>query len=65
MKKQADHPNYNLTKSREDGYYDEEYINPLPRAVIRPNAFILLDGDWKFALDAGDKGLVEKLVYQT
>jgi beta-galactosidase/beta-glucuronidase len=58
MRKRADHPNYSLTKSREDGYYDEDYINPLPRAVIRPNAFILLDGIWKFALDAEDKGLV-------
>jgi hypothetical protein len=59
MKKHADHPNYNLTKSREDGYYDEDYINPLPRAVIRPNAFILLDGEWRFALDAEDKGLLD------
>ena len=59
MKKHADHPNYNLTKSREDGYYNEDYINPLPRAVIRPNAFILLDGVWKFALDTEDKGLAD------
>ncbi|MES2827468.1 MAG: sugar-binding domain-containing protein [Bacteroidota bacterium] len=59
MEKATDHLNYSLTKSREDGYYNEEYINPLPRAVIRPNAFILLDGEWKFALDADDKGLVE------
>jgi beta-galactosidase/beta-glucuronidase len=54
-----DHPNYSLTKSREDGYDDKQSINPLPRAVIRPNAFILLDGDWKFALDTEDKGLTE------
>lgn len=59
MKKIEDHPNYNLTKSREEGFYDEQQINPLPRAVIRPNAFVLLDGDWKFALDTDDRGLVD------
>ena len=53
------HPNYNLTKSREEGIIDEIFTNPLPRAVIRPNAYILLDGDWKFAIDKEDAGLQE------
>lgn len=59
MKKEAGHPNYSLTKSREEGYYDEQYSNPLPRAVIRPNAFLLLDGDWRFDIDTDNKGLME------
>lgn len=34
--------------------------NPLPRSVVRPNAFQLLDGEWRFALDLEDKGLREE-----
>lgn len=59
MDRQTAHPNYNLTKSREKGFIAEEKINPLPRAVLRKNAFIILDGDWRFALDNDDKGLLE------
>ncbi len=33
--------------------------NQLPRSVLRRNAFELLDGEWRFALDAGDRGLEE------
>jgi hypothetical protein len=52
------HPNYSLTKSREALYFDDDdYINPIPRAVIRPNTSILLDGEWKFAHDAENRGL--------
>lgn len=55
------HPNYSLTKSREALYFDDEdYINPIPRAVIRPNSSILLDGEWNFALDAENVGLTER-----
>ena len=35
-------------------------INPLPRSVIRPNAYLLLDGEWRFALDPEDGGLRER-----
>lgn len=34
--------------------------NPLPRAVLRPNSYWLLDGEWQFALDLKDKGLRER-----
>ena len=56
--------NYGLSKSREDGIRDgaqpDEGINdPLPRAVLRKNAYTLLDGEWRFAIDAEDKGLTE------
>ncbi|WP_342646026.1 sugar-binding domain-containing protein [Mucilaginibacter sp. CSA2-8R] len=53
------HPNYSLTKSREESFSDEDALNPLPRAVIRPNSFVLLDGTWKFALDPTDRGMSE------
>lgn len=54
------HPNYSLTKSREAIFSDDdEYINPIPRAVMRPNSAILLDGEWKFALDTENVGLLE------
>ena len=60
MKTKTDsHLNYSLTKGREEGFYEEQFVNPLPRAVIRSNAFLLLDGDWKFALDNEDKGISE------
>ena len=59
MSDQKSHPNYNLTKSKPEHASTDEMVNPLPRAVMRPNSFILLDGDWKFALDEEDKGLAE------
>jgi hypothetical protein len=34
--------------------------NPLPRSVVRPAAYELLDGEWRFALDREDRGLSEK-----
>ncbi len=53
---EMNHPNYGLTKSRQEGQFDESFINPLPRAVLRPNSYILLDGEWKFSLDLHDQG---------
>lgn len=53
------HPNFGLSKSLEEVPYVEKYANPLPRAVIRPNSFILLDGEWRFSLDLKDRGLNE------
>ena len=53
------HPNYNTTKSKEEKYASEDFVNPLPRAVVRSNTPLLLDGEWKFILDIEDKGLKE------
>ena len=52
-------PNYGLTKSKQDSNDEDNFISPLPRAVLRPNNYILLDGEWKFALDMEDKGLTD------
>jgi len=55
----ATHTNYNTTKSKEEGFAEDIFINPLPRAVIRSNTPLLLDGEWKFCVDSEDKGLQE------
>ena len=47
-------PNYGLANSQQETLTDE---NPLPRAVLRQNSFVLLDGEWRFAVDREDKGL--------
>ena len=59
MSVEVNHPNYSLTKSKKQEEIDEGYINPLPRAVIRPNSFLLLDGIWNFSLDPENKGINE------
>jgi beta-galactosidase/beta-glucuronidase len=53
------HPNYGLSKTKEESFAEDTSINLLPRAVLRPNSYILLDGEWKFKLDLEDKGLTE------
>ena len=50
--------NYSLSESKEEGSVEEQFINPLPRAVLRHNSFMLLDGEWKFAIDMEDIGLI-------
>ncbi|MDQ6788001.1 MAG: glycoside hydrolase family 2 [Acidobacteriota bacterium] len=37
-----------------------EKINPLPRSIVRRTVFELLDGEWRFALDADNHGLSEQ-----
>lgn len=52
--------NYSTSKSKEEKFLTEdEFINPLPRAVLRNNTPILLDGEWCFALDPQDVGITE------
>lgn len=53
------HPNYGLTKSRDEAAAEDSPVNPLPRAVLRPNSYVLLDGEWKFDLDTEDAGLAD------
>ena len=50
---------YGLTQDREQARAIQPYLNPLPRDVVRPNAYELLDGQWRFALDLEDRGLRE------
>lgn len=53
------HPNYSTSKSKEEVFAEDNFINPLPRAVVRQNSPILLDGEWHFSLDPEDAGLQE------
>lgn len=53
------HPNYSTSKSKEEVFAEDNFINPLPRAVIRASSPVLLDGEWRFAVDTEDKGLQE------
>ncbi len=53
------HTNLSLTKSREEASEDIHFINPLPRAVLRHNTPIILDGEWNFALDTEDAGITD------
>ncbi len=59
MSMELSHPNYGFTKSKQEGFAADTFINPLPRAVIRPNSFVLLDGEWNFSLDCEDRGIRE------
>jgi len=52
-------PNYGSSKAKEENFDQAIALNPIPRAVIRPNSFILLDGQWKFSIDVDDIGLNE------
>ncbi|QJD81146.1 glycoside hydrolase family 2 protein [Spirosoma rhododendri] len=52
--------NTSLSSSRPDTGGYAEPINQLPRAVLRPNNYLLLDGDWQFSLDPDDRGLSEQ-----
>ncbi len=51
--------NFSFAKSREETLLAEEPVNPLPRAVLRPNTHVLLDGEWQFTIDVEDSGLRE------
>lgn len=53
------HPNYSTSESKEEIFAEDNFINPLPRAVLRHNIPVLLDGEWRFSLDPEDKGLHE------
>lgn len=51
--------NFGFAESQEETIVADEPINPLPRAVLRTNNHVLLDGEWKFALDSDDIGIRE------
>ena len=51
---------FGLTSVMEEAAAAGEFDNPLPRAVLRPNFYQLLDGQWKFALDLEDRGLHDR-----
>jgi len=52
-------PNFGITRSTTVTPAPEEFKNLLPRVVLRPNTYLLLDGEWKFCYDPDDQGLSE------
>jgi beta-galactosidase/beta-glucuronidase len=50
-------PNLSSTEIKEESLAQDKAVNNLPRTVLRSNAYLLLDGEWKFALDPEDEGL--------
>lgn len=53
-------PNTSFSASRPETAPGAEPINELPRAVLRPNTYLLLDGEWQFIIDTQDKGLQQQ-----
>ena len=53
-------PNSSLSASRPEKTAAAEPVNELPRAVLRPNTYMLLDGEWRFSLDPDDRGIVDR-----
>ncbi|MFC6998186.1 glycoside hydrolase family 2 [Rufibacter roseus] len=49
--------NLSTTESFQESAAAKSAQNPLPRAIIRPNTYFLLDGEWNFAVDPNDRGL--------
>jgi beta-galactosidase/beta-glucuronidase len=50
-------PNLSSTEIKEESAAEKQPLNMLPRTVLRSNAYMLLDGEWKFSLDPEDEGL--------
>ena len=48
---------FGFTRDREEAGAVRDYLNPLPRSVVRPDEPELLDGEWRFAVDLEDRGL--------
>ena len=51
---------FGFVRDKEDARAVERHLNPLPRSIVRPNEYALLDGEWRFDLDLEDRGLTEK-----
>ena len=52
--------NFGLSKTKAEEPFGGVSVDALPRAVLRPTAYLLLDGEWNFALDSEDRGLTER-----
>jgi hypothetical protein len=53
------HPESDFKETKEEKPKVAGKPNELPRAVSRPNTYLLLDGEWKFSHDTEDRGLRE------
>lgn len=57
-----EHPDgdFGFTRDRNAGLALRAHLNPLPRSVTRPTAYVSLDGEWRFDVDTADVGLSEQ-----
>lgn len=53
------HTNYGSSESKEASLDAGIIHEDIPRAVLRPNEYVLLDGAWKFEIDSDDRGIRE------
>jgi beta-galactosidase/beta-glucuronidase len=51
---------FRFPSGHEEVHSLKQYLNPVPRSVVRNNEYMLLDGDWRFELDLADKGLQDR-----
>ena len=51
---------FGFTRDRDEARALRPHLNELPRSVVRPDEYELLDGEWRFAVDLDDVGLSEK-----
>ncbi len=54
------HPESDFKETSEEKARKNGFINELPRAVSRPNTYLLLDGEWHFSHDPDDRGLRDR-----
>jgi beta-galactosidase/beta-glucuronidase len=49
-----------ITGEREHVRRLAPFLDDRPRSIVRPGAFVLLDGEWRFERDPDDRGLAER-----
>src|SRR5918993_2178313 len=49
-----------ITGEREHVRRLRPFLDDRPRSIVRPGAFLLLDGEWRFERDVEDRGLAER-----
>jgi beta-galactosidase/beta-glucuronidase len=49
-----------ITGEREHVRRLRPFLDERPRSIVRPGAFLLLDGEWRFERDVEDRGLAER-----
>ncbi len=54
------HVDFGFTRDREAARAMVDYLNPLPRSVVRSDTYELLDGAWRFELDPENRGLDDR-----
>jgi hypothetical protein len=51
---------FGFTRDLKECQSVRHYLKLLPRSVVRPHDYVLLDGEWRFELDLEDRGIRER-----